>query len=218
MPPSYPPRRAPRHALVLGIALASAGCHARLRALAPTIPGVDAEAFATVAPQVDLGRMARPDLAMSAVGAWQLAEEDRVEAWLLRTVDPVRAADALSHGFLDALGQGPPFPAARGAAWVVQLELTDATFELSNPGAPGRLAYGLRVDLYDPDGRRVYRTRLSCTSVGAPREVERPIAAITDAWRLDGMRPEDLHAATDGLVEWCGWLAARRLRKHAGGG
>jgi len=203
--------------LLILVALLS-GCHARFRAVAPSLTGVRAQAFTSVPPHVMLGQLRQPDLLTTAVNAYQGFQEERVAARLRDVVDVAGVNEVLVKGCAEALGDGPPFPYsdAPDAPATVQIEVVNYGLEVPEIGYRGTFNYDLRVRMYLDNGRQIYRSRIGCSSAaGAPPEIASALGVVNNVGQIGRMTDAQIQGAFEKVAEWCAWEVVRKLRRDA---
>ena len=204
--------------LCLGMSLFG-GCHTTFRHNAPTIDTLNAQAFTTTAPHVNLGNLYQNDLISMAVNTYQGVQENRAERRIRDGLRPEGVTTALTTSFGDALGSGPPFAytSQPTADATLQMEVLSYGMEVPYIGAQGIFEYRIRVRAYRADGRQVYKARVSCSNAaGAPRDVSVAFGTVNNVRQLEEMSDAQIQTAFDKVAEWCAWEVVRKMRKHAG--
>ncbi len=151
-----------KRALILVLALT--GCHARLKQVAPELSAVRTVSATQVRPHVDLGRTTQQDVRGSLLAMQQGAVEFEVLRRLLDEVDGPAVAWALEAGAAGALGAAPPLAWTGGDPFDATLRVDIIAYGLEAPfaGAPPEFVTAVRVRLFTPDARVVYRASQRC--------------------------------------------------------
>ncbi|MCO4745021.1 MAG: hypothetical protein KC912_09550 [Proteobacteria bacterium] len=202
---------------VLVLAMAS-GCHARFKKHAPTLGEVRPEVHMVTQPNVQLGGVAGGSLIGDVVNVVQTARSYEVSRRLAERIDTKSTNAEFTAGLVDTLGSGPPFgtTSADGAA-LLQIEVRDMGMEVYGLGAPGVFDYDLFVQIFRADGKKVYKTRVTCTTAaGAPSAVSQALWTVDNVKQLEEMSDEELQGAFDAVGYYCGGELARKMRRHAG--
>ncbi len=194
------------------------GCHGRFKRAAPDIQAVRAQVISDHGPSVNLGG-GQSDFA-PIIGIVQGVNAVEIERKLNRSVNPDQMNAAFQEGLATGLAGGPPFRLTdREKAPLLQVEVVDYGIEVPELGVQGVFNYDLKVRLYDRDGRRVYKTRVSCESpVGDPKGISRALGTVNNAKQVDEMRRKEIQAAFDEAAWMCGSELVTKMRKHASPG
>lgn len=205
---------------VLGLVLLTlaSGCHGRFKRAAPALGDVRAQVLSEQRPSVRLG--SAPGEVGMVVDLVNGVKTVDVERKLQRSVDVDTMNAAFLEGLHDGLEGGPPFGLTdEKRAPVLQVEVMNYGLEVPSLGAQGVFTYDLRVRLYDRDGRRVYKTRLSCdTPAGDPKAVSQALGTVNNAKTVDQMGRRAIQHAFDEAAWLCGSELTAKLRKHASPG
>jgi hypothetical protein len=124
----------------------------------------------------------------------------------------------MQEGVAEVLGDGPPFAYTDDkAAANLQLEVLSWGLLVPYLGAPGEFYYDLRVRIYKPDGERVYKTRMHCsTAAGSPPAESLVFGTVDNVKQLEQMSDEQIQDAFDAVARWCGGQLVSKMRRHAG--
>jgi len=201
------------------IALLMTGCHTTYRRALGELDTVNAQAFTTSAPTVNLGSLYEDDLVAMTVNTYQGVQENRAERRIREALRPEGVTTALVSSFGDALGSGPPlqYTTSPTSDATIQLEVTHYGMEVPFLGAQGTFDYRIRVRGYREDGRPFYRTRVNCSNAaGAPRDVSVAFGTVNNVRQLEQMSDAQIQSAFEKVAEWCAWEVVRKMRKHAG--
>lgn len=194
------------------------GCHARFKANAPTLGAVQPQIHMVTQPNVQLGGVSDGSLLGDVVNVVQSVRSVEASRKLAERVDVESANAQFEQGLVDTLGDGPPFGTTyeKGSA-MLQIEVRDMGMEVYGLGAPGVFNYDLFVQIFRADGKKVYRTRVSCTTAaGAPPAVSQALWTVNNVKQLEEMTDEELQGAFDAVGYYCGGELVRKMRRHAG--
>lgn len=211
--------------LCLGLMTMATGCHPRFKNAAGDLGKVRLQVITTTAPTVDLAFLDLPEtgdadrdrareIVEDVVNLGQSIKSAKLAQELSRKVDPQAMNAVFADALVQTLGQGPPFGFTTDpSAPLMQVELVDYGLRVDQLGAPGVFHYGLRVRIFEPDGRRVYSTALSCeTGVGLRGH---PFL-VNNAAQLRAMPRAELQGAFEDTAWFCGQTLTRQVRQHAG--
>ena len=135
-----------------------------------------------------------------------------------RAVDAEVVRGGLERGLRETLGDGPPY-GLTGApdAPLLSVEVRDVNLAPARARRAGTLDMTLRVELYDPDGARLYHTQHSCEHpLGAPRDANPALYVANGIKQRPGQSPDAVAAQTAALAYACGADVVAQLRRQAG--
>jgi hypothetical protein len=200
------------------------GCHARFKKAAPGLDEVQLQVVTTGYAKADLAAVPMGtgnDVVDAALLVANIGQEVRgwEQAARIGEAVEVEAVNAqLVAGITETLAAGTPFGigTAKGGP-LLQIELMEYGMDVPYLGAEGRFEYQLKARMYDEDGRRIYKTRLTCDA--GMRDPHLPEGALTFANNvrtLERMSDEDINAAFSAVARHCGQQFVVRMRRHAG--
>ena len=206
-------------AFVLTCVLGS-GCHARFKKAAAGLGEVRPQLVMTGGPAVRLGHVVDDGLVGAIVNIAQDVKGAEVAQRIANNVDVEGVNEAFRAGLADTLGAGPPFGLTEDkTAPVMQVEILSYGLDVPQLGAPGSFTYTIRVGIYEPDGRRVYKTVRSCsTGVGNPSPTAQALLVVNNVKQLDEMSNKALQSAFESAGYYCGMELVTKMRKHANPG
>lgn len=200
------------------LALLSTGCHAKFKREAPGLGEVRTQVIVNGGPQVELGHMYDDSLVSLVVNVAQEIKSIKPQRRIAEAVDVDKVNYALQEGLRDTLHDGPPFAYTDDSkAATLQMELLSWGLYVPYIGAPGEFVYDFRVRIYKPDGDRVYKTKMSCsTGAGAPPSAALVFGTVNNVKQLEQMSDEQIQGAFDAVAYWCGGQLVSKMRRHAG--
>lgn len=205
-----------RPALVLASILLTTGCHARFKRAAPSIDAVRADVYVSSLPTVTLPGVGGDDAVAAVVNITQSVRAGNIARHLRDKVDPDRVNAAFARGFAQALGTGPPFAHDGNAQHVLEYELVDWGLEIVSPVSPGVFTYSLRVRGVYPDGRRFYKSGVTCvTDAGMAGWSEMTPFGDNNPNRIKNLPAQEIQRIFDETAADCAFQAVALLRKHA---
>ncbi|MCB9745405.1 MAG: hypothetical protein H6740_22695 [Alphaproteobacteria bacterium] len=196
------------------------GCHAKFKKAAPLIDEVRVQTVLTGSPYVELGWVATGNELVDVAVA--VVQEARSVKPAQRIAGAVKVADmrsAVSYGLAEGLGGGPPFSVTDQAQVQPLVEIEIESYGLYVPylGAPGEFTFTGQARVYDAQGKKVYRQRMSCSVMaGDPSVGEIVFGVVNNVEELNRMSDEDINAAFAATAEYCGARFAQKMRQHAG--
>jgi hypothetical protein len=149
---------------------------------------------------------------------------------VVQGVRSVKAAERLSEavdidgvnrsfqkGLRTALGDGPPFGMSKDDdAALLQVEVVGYGLSAPVMGSPGTLHYDLKVSIYLPDGKKVYKTRQSCHVVFCDASgLSVSLGTVDNVKQLEQMSDADIQGAFASSASTCGQELVMRMRQHA---
>ena len=196
----------------------SGGCHAKFKREVGSLGAVRAQTIVTGQPDVELGKIYDDSL---AAAVFNVVQEVRSASPAMRIASAVKIEqvnDAMKGGFAEVLGDGPPFAYTEDkSAPTLQMEVLSWGLYVPYIGAPGEFTYDLRVQLYKPDGDRIYKTRIHCTTTaGAPPTESLIFGTVNNVKQLEQMSDAQIQDAFDAVARWCGGQLVSKMRRHAG--
>lgn len=211
--------------VLLAATTLTTGCHAKFKKHAHTIGQVRVQVLTTTAPTVDLGVLVVPDtgdeqadrigdIVEGVVNASQAIKGAQVARQLERKVDPSGINRVLASVVQDAMGASPPFAVTNDPnAPLLQIEVDDYGMRVDQVGMPGVFHYGVRVQIYKPNGMRVYNNRLSCETVVGTGGTQ---VLVNNVAQLRRMSANEVQLAFEDTAWFCGQELTRQVRQHAG--
>ncbi len=196
------------------------GCHARFKKAVGNLDQVRPQLVMSGGPAVQLGHVYDEGLVGAVVNIAQDVKGVKVADRIASSVDVDGVNAAFSAGLADTLGAGPPFGLTQDPkASLLQVEILSYGLNVPQMGAPGSFTYTIRVGIYEPTGRRVYKTVRSCsTGVGSPSPVAQALLLVNNVKQLEEMSDRELQRAFEGASYYCGIELVTKMRKHANPG
>jgi hypothetical protein len=207
--------------LISMIILPLFGCHAKFKKAAPHIDTVNVQVVTTGGPQVQLGKIHDEDAGLVGliVNVTQTIKEVHQTRRVAEAVSITNQERAMTEGVQQVLKNGPPFAytEAEDAAATLQLEVLSYGLMVPHIGAPGHFTYTVRARIYQADGERVYRKRLTCTAgVGDPSVPAIVLGTVNNVKQLKEMTDPQIDATFAEIARYCGGKFVLKMRKHAG--
>lgn len=194
------------------------GCHARFRQAAPHLGAVRTQIVSTSNPSVVFGAGGEDFLFLDEV--LEADQGGRVSQRLDKSVDVSQMNAAFEAQLTETLADGPPFGLTeKKKAPLLQVEVQDYGMIVPTLGQQGLFFYDLAVRIYDRDGKRVYKTGLTCTTpAGDPMAISVALGTVDNARQVEDMRKREIQAAFGAAARDCANELVMRMRKHAGPG
>lgn len=194
------------------------GCHARFRQAAPHLGAVRTQIVSTSSPSVVFGVGGEDFLFLDEM--LEADQTGRVSQRLDRSVDVTAMNTAFEEQLAQTLEDGPPFGLTeKKRAPLLQVEVEDYGMIVPELGQQGLFFYDLAVRIYDRDGKRVYKTGLTCTTpAGDPMAISVALGTVDNARQVEDMRKREIQAAFGAAARDCANELVMRMRKHAGPG
>ena len=206
-----------RTTLLLSLLLV-AGCHARFKKAAPGIGNVRIEVVNLGGPSVSLPSSGSDSVVGAVLDVTQAVRAGNIARHIQDKVDPNQVNQAFADGFADGIGSGPPFGYAADAPDLLQYELTGWGMGMTSFTSPGVYFYQLRVRGYHADGKKFYKSGVTCaTNAGTTGWLElSPFGPDSNPEKIKNLPPEKVQAIFDATAKDCATQALLLLRKHAG--
>jgi hypothetical protein len=198
--------------------VALAGCHAKFKKEAPALGAVRTQVIVNGGPSVELGHVEGDNLVGAVVNVVQEVKAIKPQRRIQEAVKIDQVNYSVQTGIRDVLDQGPPFAYTDDPkAAVLQLDLVSWGLYVPYLGAQGEFDYEFKVRIYKPDGDRVYKTSMVCsTAAGAPPTASLVFGTVNNVKQLEQMSDQQIQDAFDSVAYWCGGQLVSRMRRHAG--
>lgn len=206
----------PRSFVLLAVALATTGCHARFKKAVSSIDAVRAEVTVNSVPTVVLPGVGGDSPVAAVVNITQSVRAGNIAAHIREKVDPDQVNRAFGDGFAYQLADGPPFAYDANAGHVLTFELVDWGLEIYGPTTPGVFTYSLRVRGYHPDGKKFYKTSITCvTDAGIAGWSEMTPFGDANPNRIKNLPAAEVQAIFDRTAAECAGQTLAMMRHHA---
>ncbi len=198
------------------------GCHAKFKKHAPTLGAVETKVYGVRQPTVNLGGSdlnQNNSILEDAVAIYQMGKEAELERRMIMAVDPDAVQWSLEDGVANSLGDGPPFAwvSDEGRNAVLQLEVAEYGMNVSSLGAQGDFTYLVKMRIYTPEAKRVYRARTRCSlPVGDPDVFSRAFGGVNNVRQIKKMSDDQIQMAFEDMAKYCGDRIVAKMRRHAG--
>jgi len=202
------------------VCVLGSGCHARFKKAVGNLDEVRPQLVMSGGPAVRLGHVADDGVVGAIVNIAQDVKGAHVAERIANSVDVAGVNESFTAGLADTLGAGPPFGLTDDPnAPLMQVEILSYGLDVPVMGAPGSFTYTVRVGIYEPSGRRVYKTVRTCsTGVGNPSPMAQSLLMVNNVKQLDQMSNRELQVAFEGASYFCGMELVTKMRKHANPG
>lgn len=194
------------------------GCYAKFKREAPTLGAVRTEVYTVGAPYVSLGYASDEGVVGAVINVVQTVRSVNQTERIANAVDVSQVNAAFEASLAASLGDGPPFgwTDSRDAS-LLQLEITSWGLEVPYIGAPGYFSYSASVNIYKPDGDRVYTSWITCdVNIGTDDLSAEVLGIVNNVQRLNEMTDPQINEAFLTVARYCGEDLVRQMRRHAG--
>ncbi|MEQ1564628.1 MAG: hypothetical protein ABMA64_03235 [Myxococcota bacterium] len=203
--------------LALLVAVMSlAGCHSRFKKYVNQIDAVKPRVVVTTGPSVTLGGATGDDLVSGVVNVVQGIRSIEAANRLAEAVDIQGVNKGLGRGFRKALGDGPPFTASNDdSAATMSIEVEDYGLESGAIGMQGVFNYNLHIEIFLPEGKKVYNSRLRCAvGFGDASALSQVLGTVDNVKQLNQMTDAQIQETFENAASMCAEELVMMIRRH----
>lgn len=195
----------------------AAGCHARFKKHVDAIDAVRLQTVLTTGPSVSLGRVQGDGLAAAVANVAQEVRSMKAAEQLARDVNINKVNAAFTAGVIEAIGSGPPFATTEDPkAALFYAEVTDYGLYSPAIGVPGTFQYSVRVEIFLPNGKKVYNSGATCAvGFGDASELSRVLGTVDNVMQLKDMTRREVTATFEAASRMCAQQVVSQMRRHA---